>query len=148
MTLPTFSAEASLFRSRTHYWLSGGWSGGTADGLGLQMLGLAQMPASPQPRTPIICNGNCPPPRCIFTCGTCVPNSQVSTGCARTCTTICVGEPPVTSVSACAAEVCDPVTCGPCTGGSCGTYPTCTPVAGSGRQTCTDAHGVVTTRSC
>jgi len=41
-----------------------------------------------------------------------------------------------------------PTTCGTCTGGSCGPYPGCGPVAGSGTQTCIDCHGNKTMRSC
>jgi|SRR5271165_5282607 len=37
-------------------------------------------------------------------------------------------------------------TCGPCTEGSCGTYPICAPVAPT--QTCTDCHGNQTTHAC
>jgi hypothetical protein len=148
MTIPTFTAEASLYRSRTHYQLTGGWSDGTGQMLGLQMLGLAQMPMASALRTPIICNGSCPPPHCQHHCGPCMPNAQSSTGCGRTCTTICPGEPPDTSVSPCPTDACNPVTCGPCTGGSCGPYPTCGPIAGSGTQTCTDSHGNTSTRPC
>jgi hypothetical protein len=137
MNMPGLRAEASLYRSCRQYFL-GVRPVGVAD----SHLALSQL-LQPQPalRTPIICNGDCPPPRCHFQCLPCEKNSSVPSGCARTCISSCPGEPPVKSTSACLASACCPVTCtGPCAGASCGTPPNCTQQLGT-QMGCTDCNG-------
>jgi hypothetical protein len=137
MNMPTFSAEASLYKTRTHYRLATGWTNGSNTHVDLSQLGV-----STPLRTPIVCNGNCPPPICHFHCGPCKPDSTVPSGCARTCCTSGSGcEDPGCSSIECPASACCPVTCdsSQCSGGSCGTYPTCMRTPGT--MPCTDCHG-------
>src|SRR5271165_2784386 len=136
MTMPIFSAEASLYKSSIHY----GFANAAMTGASIEV-GLSQLGTAITLRTPIVCNGDCPPPHCHFHCNPCIKDSTVSTGCSRTCTTYCEGEPPETSKSECPASACCPVTCdsSKCTGGSCGTYPTCTRT--SGTMPCHDCNG-------
>src|SRR5271166_6046559 len=131
MTMPIFGAEASLYKSMIHYHAASGGAEGVNIGVALSQLGVVA-PLG----TPIICNGDCPPPHCHFHCAPCIKDSTVSTGCSRTCTTYCEGEPPETSKSECPASACCPVTCdsSPC---SCGSYPNCGP---TGMKTCKDCN--------
>ena len=136
MNMPGLRAEASLYRSSGQYFLGVGRVGIADPHLALSQL----LQTQPALRTPIICNGDCPPPHCHFLCGPCHSDSSVPTGCARTCTTVCLGEPPVTSTIECPASVCCPVKCTGCAGASCGTPPNCTQQMGT-QTGCTDCHG-------
>src|SRR6266851_7575893 len=141
MNSPVFNAEASLYKTSTHYCLATWWASTANFNLGLSQLGLPE----PSPQIGIICDGACPPP-CRVHCGPCVKNPTVPSGCARTCVTTGNDCPdPGTFTSECVAGACCPTTCTACTGGSCGTYPRCSPVPLSGTQTCTDCHGNATT---
>ena len=139
MTMPIFGAEASLYKSMIYYRATSGGAGGADPGVALPQLGtIAPL------RTPIICNGNCPPPLCHFHCTPCKPDPAASTGCSRTCTSFGPGcDDPGTTTVECPSNSpgCCPVTCNSsqCTGGSCGTYPTC--VRTSGTMPCHDCHG-------
>jgi len=137
MTMPIFGAEASLYKSTIRYRAASGGAEGIDLGVALSQLG-AVAPL----RTPIICNGDCPPPACHFHCAPCKSDPTASTGCSRTCTTFGPGcDDPGTSTVECLASACCPVTCDPsqCTGGSCGTYPSC--MRTSGTMPCHDCHG-------
>jgi hypothetical protein len=63
MSKPAFGAEVSLYKSSIRYGFANAWSAAARIGVGLSQLGIA----TPL-RTPIICNGNCPPPVCHFHC--------------------------------------------------------------------------------
>lgn len=143
MNMPTFGAEASLYKTSTYYHLASSWANG-AD----MQVGLSQV-------QPILCNGPCEPIcACKPTIGECfavstgpcskasggLGGSRTDIGCDCTKTTTCCTPPP----PACTT----PPTCGPCTGASCGcdNYPTCARTHGT--QTCTDCHGVQTTQQC
>jgi len=124
---PGFTASASLYKTALHYYAApGGGAFGTD-------VGPAQL-RLPLPNG----GGGCKP---HF--GLCnIPDPTCSTGFSRLvcgvdceCDTVCCTKP-------------CPVTCGPCTGGSCNPYPNCGPVPGSGTQQCTDCHGNKTTRAC
>jgi hypothetical protein len=136
MNMPVFSAEASLYKSSTHYGFASAWAMGTS----IQVR-LSQLEGSPAPRrTPIVCNGSCPPPICHFHCSPCAPNSNVPSGCGRTCCSFGPGcDDPGCDDIDCGAAACHPcpVTC-VSTSCSCGTYPNC---GATGMKTCTDCHG-------
>jgi hypothetical protein len=145
MNLPIFGAEAALYTSSTHYRAAGSWTNGADIQVGLSQLG-----APAALRTPIICDGSCPPPHCTHHCGPCVTNPAEPTGCARTCTTCCPGEGCDTSFSDCPAQSCctEAPVCGPCAGQTCqGTFPNCSGTPGTGTQSCT-ACGSTFTRPC
>src|SRR5262245_46525647 len=146
MNVPAFSAEASLYKTSTHYYLATAWASTADIRLAVSQLGLP----GPLPHVGIICNGSCPPV-CHIHCRPCALDPTSSTGCSRTCTATGPGcDDPGTFTSECPANSpgCCPTTCTPCTGGSCGTYPQCSPVPLSGTQTCTDCHGNVTHPRC
>src|ERR1700722_7787001 len=134
MNLPSFNAEASLYRVSTHYRLASGPAGQTD----IQVI-LAQLGTSAILRTPILCNGDCPPPICHIHCGPCHKDSTGA--CVRTCTTFGTGcEDPGTFTSPCSATACQPICLVTCDTGSCscGGYPNCAP---TGMKTCHDCHG-------
>jgi len=131
MNIPSFSAQAALYRSKARYFA--GSSGAVAG-----QLGLSQLTFPALLRTPIICNGNCPPPICHFHCGPCTADSSVPSGCSRQCCSFGPGcEDPGCSTVDCPASACCPVTCSGASC-SCGSYPNCQP---TGMKTCTDCHG-------
>jgi hypothetical protein len=135
MNIPVFNAEASIYKTSTHYRLA---SGPTIPS-DIRVTP-SQLSSAAIPRTPIICNGNCPPPICHFHCGPCHKDS--SGACVRTCTSFGPGcDDPGTSTVPCPADACCAVTCdsSQCTGGSCGTYPSCTRTPGS--MPCHDCLG-------
>jgi hypothetical protein len=148
MNLPTFGAEAALYRSNAYYRAADSWTTGTDIQVGLSQLGATTPINSAMIRTPIICDGSCPPPHCHFHCGPCAPTP--TGGCARTCTTCCSDTGCDTSTSDCPAQSCctQTPTCGPCTGQTCqGTFPNCSGLPGTGTQSCT-ACGNTFTRPC
>jgi len=121
MNLPNFNAEASLYLSSAPYRsMAAGvaWSQG-ASGLTPQM-------------------GECP----IFHSGCTVPDRACASGFSEF-----IQRADCSTDFFCCTPSCE-TRCTPCEGGSCGTYPNCGAVAGSGTQTCTDCHGKKTTRSC
>jgi hypothetical protein len=131
MNLPSYNAEASLYRSTVNY--QSVCVGGKGPGFGQEASWLVpQLPPLPNG------GGGCKP---HF--GPCtVPDSTCPTGFSRViCGTDCECD------TFCCTKPC-PVTCGPCTGGQCNAYPNCGPVPGSGTQNCTDCHGNPSTRSC
>jgi hypothetical protein len=131
MNIPAFSAEAALYTTSTHYRFATTWAGAAG-----MIPSLSQLASPALLRTPIICNGDCPPPLCHFHCGPCVANPNGN--CERTCCRFGPGcEDPGCSVIACPPSACCPVTCDSSQCG-CGTYPNCTP---TGTKTCTDCNG-------
>jgi hypothetical protein len=144
MHMPSLNAEVSLYRSTGRYVLSGGWAAASDGQLGLSQFGSPEIL-----RTPIVCNGNCPPPICHFHCGPCSKDPTVPTGCSRQCCSFGPGcDDSGCSTVDCPSGSCCPTTCGACTGGQCNAYPNCGPIPGSGTQTCTDCHGTQTSRPC
>jgi hypothetical protein len=129
MTSPGFTGDSSLYRTSSLYYA----------GAGSQNFGFMN-PAQLIPSLPPLPNGN---GGCKPHFGPCtIPDSTCTTGFSRVvcgvdceCDTVCCTKPCLT-------------TCGTCTGGSCNPYPNCGPVANSGTQTCTDCHGIKTTRNC
>jgi hypothetical protein len=127
MTLPGFTAGASLYTTTRAYYAAAGRTSLSTN------VDLAQL-ALPLPNG----NGGCKP---HF--GPCtVPDTSCPTGFSRvicgvdcSCDTFCCTKP-------------CPVTCGACSGGLCNPYPNCGPVPGSGTQHCTDCHGNPSTRQC
>ena len=133
MNIPGLNAEASLYKSSRQYFHLG-WGAAATD----IHLGLSQLAVPALLRTPIICNGSCPPTVCHFHCGPCGPDPSVPSNCARQCCSFGPGcEDPGCSTVECTAAACCPVTCSS-SSCSCGTYPNCQP---SGMKTCTDCHG-------
>ena len=135
MNTPTFTAEASIYRTSGYYSAAGMWAQGFGTHVDPSQLAL--------PNT-LPNGGGC---ACKPRIGPCVKDSSCSSAqdpvghsratvdCDCNYDTICCIPPCL-------------VTCGPCTGGSCNPYPNCGPIAGSGTQTCTDCHGNKSTRSC
>ena len=126
MNLPGFSAEASLQRIGLAYNMT--WS--------FDQLGNAVWPQVCDQTCLDNCESNCPDPG---DCSDLPPKLQAqcraaALACIRACIRKC-------------CPICT-VTCGQCTGGSCNSYPGCGPVPLSGTQTCTDCHGVQSTRPC
>jgi hypothetical protein len=145
MNLPTFAAEVALYKSSTHYRYAGSWTNGADIEAALSQLG-----APTAVRTPIICDGSCPPPHCTHHCGPCVANPAEPTGCARVCTTCCPDSGCDTWFSECPATSCCTETpvCGQCMGQTCqGTFPNCSGAVGTGTQSCT-ACNLTFTRPC
>jgi hypothetical protein len=126
MTLPGFSAETSLQRTVLAYNMA--W--------GFDQMGNVIWPQVCDQTCLDNCEANCPDPG---DCSDLPPQLQArcraaAAACLRACVRKC-------------CPICT-VTCGQCTGGSCNPYPNCGPVPLSGTQTCTDCHGVQSTRSC
>jgi hypothetical protein len=133
MNIPAFTAEAALSKTSTHYRFATSYISAA-----YMHLSLSQLAPPALLRTPIICNGNCPPPICHFHCGPCGPNPNVPSNCGRTCCSFGPGcEDPGCSVIDCGSGACCPITCNSaaCT---CGTYPNC---QATGMKTCTDCRG-------
>jgi len=124
MSLPGYSAEASIYNSSTRYRAMVSWSAGPRAGIG---------PAAP----PVINGGGCKPHLgpCTIVDSTC-PSGKARIVLDANCDTDQVCCPPVCNV-----------TCGQCTGGSCNPWPNCG-VASPGTKTCTDCHGNHSTVSC
>lgn len=142
MNMPGLSAEAALYRSSGQYFMGTGWTASSG-----MHLGLSQLASPAILRTPIVCNGDCPPPICHFHCGPC--HKDATGNCTRQCCSFGPGcDDPGCSAVDCPASACCPITCGACTGGSCNPYPACGPIPNSGTQTCTDCHGNQTTKPC
>jgi hypothetical protein len=128
MTFPGFTADSSIYRTSSSYY----GARGKSSGMHVDSLQLA-IPL-PLPNG----GGGCKPH--LGPCN--IPDSTCPSGFSRLicgvdceCDTFCCTKP-------------CPVTCGPCTGGSCNAYPNCGPVPGSGTQNCTDCHGNPSTRPC
>jgi|SRR5271166_3640148 hypothetical protein len=126
MSIPGYSAEASISRSTINYHIT--WAG---DGGPDFHVNPAQLPLPNG-------GGGCKP---HF--GPCsIPDPTCPSGFSRfVLTADCESD------TFCCTKPC-PVTCGACTGGSCNPYPNCGPISGSGTQSCTDCHGNKSTRSC
>jgi len=126
MNMPGFSAETSLQRSGLAYNMA--W--------GFDRLGNVVLPQTCDQTCLTDCEANCLSP------GDCLDfPPQARAGClaaVRRCLAACRNK---------CCPICT-VTCGQCTGGSCNPYPNCGPVPLSGTQTCTDCHGVQSTRPC
>jgi hypothetical protein len=133
MNVPGFNAKASVYNTGNNYHFT--WTGG----------GGTRLQAGPARFTPQLLplpNGN-GGPFCHPIFGQC---SIPDPGCPSKFSRFIL-RADCTSDMVCCTPPC-PTICTPCTGGSCGAYPTCGPVAGSGTQTCTDCHGAKTNRSC
>jgi hypothetical protein len=146
MNLPTFGAEAALYKSTTRYCLATGWANVAEIQVDLSQLALP----TPLPQTGITCNGSCPG-GCHVHCLPCAPDPTASTGCSRTCIASGPGcENPGSFTSECPATSCctETPTCGPCMNQTCqGTLPNCSGTPGTGMQSCT-ACGHTFTRPC
>jgi len=129
MSFPGFTAGSSLYTTTRAYYTAAGRKG-LRTNVDLAQLSLPQ----PLPNG----NGGCKPH--IGPCT--VPDPSCPTGFSRLiCDVDCNCD------TSCCTKPC-PVTCGPCTGGSCNPYPNCGPVPNSGTQTCTDCHGNQSKRIC
>ena len=135
MTMPGFTADTSVYISGLHYYL------GTALSLGpTPYLNPAQLGALPI-KLPNGGNGGCDCKPHLGPCtvkdSTCASGfSRFVTDCDCNTDTVCCTKPCTT-----------PPTCGTCTGGSCGSYPTCAGTPGT--QTCTNnCTGATFTRNC
>jgi hypothetical protein len=128
MSLPGYSAEVSMYSSTHHYrssWAFGRTAAGPAR---------AHAAALPLPNGGPVCKPHIGP------CN--IPDPDCPKGMSRFILgSDCEGD------TFCCTPPC-PTTCGPCTGGSCGPYPTCGPIAGSGTKSCTDCHGIHSTQHC
>ena len=130
MNIPAFSAEVSIYKTSGYYSAPGRWAPGFESYLGPSQFALPPLPNGGGCKPHI---GPClPDPSCI--------SAQDPVGHSRT---VLGSDCSVDTI--CCPVICR-VTCGPCTGGSCGSYPTC--MRSPGTQTCTDCNQNTSTRSC
>ena len=113
MNMPGFAADASLYRTSQHYFLTAGMAG-----LATMRMGLA---SSMQPSPDGFPDGQF----CHPGCGPCVEDTDSSTGCSRTCINAQCDDHTI-QCTGCSHTT----TCGPCTGTkTCCTGPFCQGVA-------------------